>query len=685
VLHERLPTSTTRLRQSPTPIPIRVGCRENLPTSTARLRPGCREQYAQAAGSGSPLTWEHMAGLQRLSHDLLFQKSKSPYLFHLSELTESLGANASVDPVLRSRFVNRIDPIYDEYTFLHATFQEYFAAIYASRLAEPEFEPLVDRAFYSASRLIVLEFVAGFPGPSARRLQEKAADWLEHPDRFQQVLLRVSRLAAPARWSLDGDGSVGKRVRDELWREIILRHRDNDLSAMIAFIEAFAALDPVDLCRRAKGTGELGGDERYIVSSVPARVAREVGLVKVLGDRWPYTGSQLGGGIINAELKSMRDAVTDQTRSDEDRCEAFTFLRSIQDAESVPALVSLLTNESMPREIQRETLWSLAAIGGQMAVDALVDVVTGKIAVSEGAKRSASITLRNTTDAMAALDPVGRDRLLRRLVLMRRDDPHVKFVLAALEGHPIRDGAELIGEIAQCRELTDEVRTQAVRAMATVADKAVAVRLVAMLETEPCRDVSNALLDMAVQKRLAVPVKYLRKRIGRCRSSNELLYLLKAFVQVMPHGPISERETAAGFLHSLIRKALRTDGANDASKSLAYALTRALPCAGSLDLRCIREDTFNLARNCLAQFVRAPERVPTTCILLSVAVVEHFHDADARIDLRRALDTALSPTGNRGFGDDIVSSSIARCLLMISPGELLDYPFNCRPCNRRCG
>ena len=142
------------------------------------------EQYRSLPESvDCQLTWDHIAALQRLSLNKLFADTRSPYLFKLSELNEHLqGGNA--DALRKSRFVNRVHPIYDEYAFLHATFQEYFAAVCASKLKRAQFNKVIEKAFSSASRLIVLEFVAGLCNRCAQLLEECAAQWLDSADWF---------------------------------------------------------------------------------------------------------------------------------------------------------------------------------------------------------------------------------------------------------------------------------------------------------------------------------------------------------------------------------------------------------------------------------------------------------------------------------------------------------------------
>ncbi len=178
-----------------------------------------QEQHDQAPGPAGPMRDGHVAALRRLSHGLLFEAEPPRYLFHARELAESLSGRAP-EPILRSRFINRTDPLFDEYAFLHATFQEYFAAEQAAALSPSEFDSWFDRAFASASRLIVLEFVAGLGGRLATRCRARAVHCFHRRDRFQQVLLRVARLAAAGRWPAADRPGLGRALRDELWQEI---------------------------------------------------------------------------------------------------------------------------------------------------------------------------------------------------------------------------------------------------------------------------------------------------------------------------------------------------------------------------------------------------------------------------------------------------------------------------------
>ena len=110
-----------------------------------------QELHNQSCPEALQLTAEHVAGLRRISHALLFAVDLPRYLFHSGELAETL-AGHDLEPIFRSRFVNRCDPVFDEFAFLHATLQEYFAAEWAETLSPQALDDLLDRTFRSASR-----------------------------------------------------------------------------------------------------------------------------------------------------------------------------------------------------------------------------------------------------------------------------------------------------------------------------------------------------------------------------------------------------------------------------------------------------------------------------------------------------------------------------------------------------
>ncbi len=642
-----------------------------------------QEQYRYLPESSDcQMTWDHVAALQRLSLDKLFADTRSPYLFKLSELNEHL-RGCEVDAVLKSRFVNRVHPIYDEYQFLHATIQEYFAAVRASKLKRAGFSKVIEKAFLSASRFIVLEFIAGLCNRRAQLLEERAAQWLDSPDRFLQVVRRVAHMAAAGRWAFDREESVANRVRRELWREITT---SNDNASVEAAVEAFAMLDPVALCRSAKQAGSISTWAlNCIVESLPTAIVRKERLIDLLPGAWSdYASVKLRQEITDDELAEKQSKLEDRRANVEDKIQVARFLGAVQDSGSTSTLAAIVGDESVPLQLRETAVDSLGSIGGRAAVDTLVGLVTGEIPSSIGGRRIASVALRNTSGSRKVLDPPGRDRLLRYLASSRNDE-QIEYILTALEGHPIRDGGDIIAEIVLDRATPESIRNQGARVLVTVVDLDVAQRAVASVMGETSRVVSNALLDLAAQRRLAVDLQWLQSRIDSCRDRVELHRLLSSFVRLISQSSGDDWAAATFSLSTMITRALRPSGNADLSDR-AKALTTVLSLKRDPEDRpALTDDALHLAEECVAKFCLSPHQVPEGQVLLAIAVIEYLGNVDSGPEVRSALDVVLDfevasdkTTGQR----DRLASALASCLLRVAPGELLSYPFDCDPVQR---
>lgn len=632
------------------------------------------EHHAHAKGKRGRVTWRQLRGLQRLSHSLLFQSTQSLYLFCWRDLVDALSGKEE-EPVLRGPFINRLHPIYDEYGFLHATIQEYFAALYAAKLPRAKFQQLAEKAFASASRLIVLEFLAGMRGTAADRLRKLASKWLESPDRFQQILLRVARLVAAGRWN---DHDLANRVLDELWQIIAA---NDEMSQTKLAVEAFAAIDPVELCRRAKNSSEL---ESWVlnclVESLPPAFAREVNLIDLLPGKWQdYAGLDLRTEVSGKQLNEMRELLIAPRVSREKRYEAITFIGAVRDPESVPALVKFMQNRKLAVALREEAIDSLAAIATRDAVDALLAVITGDIELSREGMRAAASALRNTTVGRKALDPVGRDRLLCRLALEPYGHPQVEFILSSLEGHPIRDGAELISEYAIRRELSDEVSEQAVIVLATAANKDIAVRIVSQLEVESRRKVADAIVDLAIQRRIPLNVEWFKERISNCRDRVMLHRLLKRYVKASVQLRGIARDENMAFLLSLVKMSLGSKSGAQTTE-MAKGLTVALEAVSSTERPSIGAASFRLAIKILEAFTLTEVALDEGTVLLAIAIVKHSSEPAAGPVLREALNAALKMVRDSDGNEQRsmrLACKLANCLVAIAPGELLSYPANC--------
>ena len=641
-----------------------------------------QEQYNNSPGRGDPMTTDHLAGLRRLSYDLLFKGSLPRYLFRGQALSESI-RSGSPEPVLRSRFVTRPDPAVDEYAFLHATLQEYFAATQATAFSADELDRFLDRAFQSASRLIVLEFLAGLGGQAGQQCERRAFEWFRTQDRFQQILLRVARLATAGRWPADDPQGFGSALRRELWRAI---ENGKEMALVKATVEAFAELDAVDLSRRALKAPRLDDWAiNCIMDAVPLPVARQHGLDRLLkGPVGDFAGFDARGGATPEELEVIRARLTKPGTRHQDRRQAVVHAGAARDSGSVGPLLEILTDDALPIELRCQAIDSLGAIGGRVAVDALVATAIGDITLPEECTSMACAVLRHCGTSQRALDPVGRDRLLRRLAALPAEEPRLHFLLMALEGYPIREGGAVVAQVAQQAAVRGSTRAAAVLVLATVADRQLAQRVVATIESESVSVVVDTLLLLAIQRSLSVPLTWLAGKVMASRQALHQRQLLTGYLQVFPQASAYERDEGHRFLHRFATEALQDDSGAAAERStvLLYALTQAKRQRGTL----FDDMVLERARNVLARFAVAPEEVHDNRVVLAAAMVGYEQVAAARSELQMALDAVLS----RDAGADVQSAerlaaALADNLAKIAPANLLWYPLDCEVVQRILG
>lgn len=655
----------------------RTGGEENAPRTRAdmyqQVTAWIRDQHNRSAGQGDRLTITHLAGLGRLSYELLFEGDRPSYVFGEGELAKQL-EEISTEPILQSRFVNRINLLCDEYGFLHATFEEFFAAEHAATFTDEKVDMFLDHAFHSASRLIVLEFAAGKRGMLSKRCRKRAVEWLRRRDRYLQTTLKVAKLIAAGRWPENDPHQIGRSVRDELWQAILTT---DDMELTELAVEAFAALDAVELCRRARKQKELRTWAVNCMSNaVPSSVACREGLDQLLTGEWEtFAGAEVRGGATHAELEVIRATLANQSRTDEDRREAAIRAGAARDVGAVPHLLGILFSGTANRSLLEQTLFSLGSIGGRDATDALISLVLGDRPIADEFARMAAAGLRNVEGGRKALDPIGRDRLLRRVAALAPDTPQLKFMLAALEGFPVRDGANVVAEIALQTDNDPDLRALAVRVLATATERSLAQKMASSIVTEPSANVAVSLLNVAIQRSLSVPLGWLEGKIKSCRDRVKLHQLVKAHVLLFPYAPPPEQRRAAKFLHEMIATSMMANV--DALDDRAKALVQALSLAGHAERPYLSDHTLDLAQLVVARFAESPSDVADGCVLLAAAILTHFRSATSRLDLRKGLDAVLNLKVDEEHSAqrlDRLATALARSLAFVAPEELLDYP-----------
>ena len=183
----------------------------------------------------------------------------------------------------------------------------------------------------------------------------------------------------------------------------------------------------------------------------------------------------------------------------------------------------------------------MGRIGGRDALQAILDILLNR-AGTEIMARMAATALMQPYGRRLHLDPRGRDRLLRRLAAIPASSVLVKYLLMALDNLPIRDGAEVIAELATTSEATLEVNQQAISVLRHVTDRRLLESLAKWIEGRP-RELTVMWLKLAWERSLPIPLSWLKCRVNRSRSEIERDHLVRVLFQVLAYSDAATRIT----------------------------------------------------------------------------------------------------------------------------------------------
>lgn len=607
------------------------------------------EQYEQLYQSEMPLTADHLKGLERLSYGLLLQRPRPTYSFQQRDLIDSL-EGAPVAPVLRSRLVHRQHPVYDEFGCLHATFLEYFAASFGCRLPESEFEQLASRAFFSNSRFIILEFIAGRHDWTRARLQEHAQHWLNSSDRFGRVKFRVARLVIAGRWASD---PLGRSTSEALWQELM---SDDDTASVSDAIHALMAIDADAFGHRVRATDNL---------AVWSHVSRCQSASDLLLTKVPLKIALRDPPAVMSEMMTV---------------ESVSVVGAFQISETATSLGEIIRNPGSSLDLRDKAVECLCGQTGRFVTDMLVDIVTGTVPVSEDSRKRAARALGNTNAGRQLLDVEGRDRLILFLSQVGIENACLPEVLRALMGHPIREGAEIIAELAVNPECNESLRIQAIQVLTTAVQKSDAAPLIMSLNNQLSPEIARATFELAVRRRFSLDFHQLFKRICDASNRMERHRLVKLYLEAMPESRGENWEQAVALLNTMLTTAYQAG--DETAEELAKAISSALPQMRHRHDRMMPPSIRELSTAALVEFERDPQESSEGHLLLAVAIADFFHHETASEHLKRALDASLlirdDPKGH-SFRRMRLSSAICECLTRLAPEILLSYPDNCEP------
>ncbi|MGA2497679.1 MAG: NACHT domain-containing protein, partial [Tepidisphaeraceae bacterium] len=620
---------------------------------------------------------QSLAGLGRLSFGLLLDESAPRYLFSAMELGSKLDGEQA-EAVVASRFVSQVDRDAQNLAFLHATFQEYFAARHFESLVEPELAHCLERAFLSASRLVILEFVVGLASAAGKAGRALLDRWMETRDRYGQVLYRLGRLLAACPTG-ERRPDLMMKLRSELWMRI---NGTSDLDVKQVGVSIFARLDPVALCRAA--AADKSPDQFVldcITSTVPAEIGRAERITELLDPAMrERVEAELWGGLSRETMEENRRTLSQAPSSDPALRKAILDTGAARDLGAVSALEARLRCGDLPDEAQEEIATSLGLIGGNEATRVLVDLVAGKIAASRVAVGLARRSLQHVEGGRSRLNPAGRDLLLRRIACAPADRPTQIVMLSALKGFPIRSGTKLLKHLARSVTAPRFVRLECLEALETSLPDDELDVLIGGIQAEH-GEIEALLLSFAVARRRPIPFQWLATRLqGAGRLPDKTMLLTVALAMSARHDGNSRE--VIGLLEKSMRRAL-SDTEQDRA-DLARALQSAVSDVPVDHARPPVWIDAALCERTLKRFVARDQRIAADQVMCAATLMGRIPARDSGTRLRESLANCQERLGQPLEQMQAkllleVAGVVAQALAELDPVALLTFPADWQP------
>ena len=637
------------------------------------------DQHRQVRQGSDKLVGAHLRALELLAYRLVFSEESPRYVFFRQELDNLLGSLNS-EPLLESRFVNWVDRQLEGWTFLHATLEEYFAAIHLSELPEVDRNRIWDLAVCSQSRLVSLAFFAGMV--SMRDVcRARVEFWLNNLDRFGMILLRMARLAKTGHWARHFPDLI-QELYDKLWAQI--RHVGDWRLARL-FVEGFADLAPAELVRRATIEERVDGRVwEAICDLVPVEIIKEQGLfAKLPKQMQDHLTVQARERPAQATVDRITRHLNDDTLPKSELQKVLDEAALIADA-SIDLLLLKRLEGVQDEEFSATLVMALAPQFGVLPQEAVVDLLTEPNDLPSTVRQLASASLSHRKGRGARLDPESRDRILRRLASVRTQDARVGPLLDALTGFPIRDGGWLISEIALDRNLASATRISAIDVLETVSESGPVEATVAGAVDEPTSTVSDMLIDLGVKRHAQLPLEWLEARIKNASAPFTRRTLATAYLQMMNRLAAGYRKlpgfTPTPFLANILSKSLIGTTSDDHDQAWLWA--NALRTAESLLADTAENEEFReAARQALRRFVGCND-IPLGAVRLAAALLGGDANDSSIAILRRTLVAILAflkqAKEKREILDfEVVAREIGDYLADTAVDLLLEYPAEC--------
>ena len=482
----------------------------------------------------------------RFGHQSVRSYSRTYQFSHLEcdVACQHLGIHSA--PILKSRFVSRVNSDLDEYQFVDPLFQTYFAAQhFVDAIGANEQSKFFDQAMHCPRHLDIVCNAVGIDSRFRENCCGDLAKWIEQSDQFALVIERAARVAAAAKYPIhDLDGPVPE-IRRRLWDAIQTPCR---VSLVGPYVSTLANLDPEFLTNKLRSQQRTGSPFfSWLLPFVPPMIARNVH----------------AGSVKNPDA----------------------------------ARLSFTDHASQNRLSSRDV----------------------------------SILQRNL------------DANLRRIAGLRPDHPQILQHLSAIHGHPIRDGIDVIVQVAVCPQAKRTVRALAIDVLADAPMMLDRVSMQKVLDVNAELPGLTTLLRLAQRQNLAIDETFCERRLdldspldnAKCQ---EMKCLVEGFLRSVYDGICCSPAEASQCISRWILTAI--------DRRCFRILDVLIQCITAENYRQIiplldrqLEETVTEA---LVRFTNHPNEFCLEYLSVIVKLIRHrTHEADG-IHLLQALEQAIS-------------------------------------------
>ncbi len=417
-----------------------------------------------------------------------------------------------------------------------------------------------------------------------------------------------------------------------------------------------------------------------LMKSLPSSFVKAYGLESTSKGVWQdWAATNTVPLASTKEVAEMRRRLISDQIDDEARFSAIAFVGAIRDEGSVPALISLLSRCPDQSSLVDCIVEAIANINTAESITLLISLVVSP-ETGEQVRKTAGYCLHRSSGTNATLDLRSQRLLLKHLAVNQSNEPVVASILQALEGHPIREGGELIAELAVHDRLSAETRAQAVAVLKTVAMRELLDAVIPILLRDPTSIIAERTAEVAVSRRVPVFADFFKQRLGKNLSRvayHRMINLLAWNLRNLVGEQLAANQQ---LLYSLVHAAFENlqAGDGDISKALTIAF-ESLPCNSLL---VVNPETEAVASQCIKHAAIELDLTAEGKLLFAIKLIQLIRTAGLCDELIAILKGAFELSKSKQTAATAcwrIACAAASSVCDIEPARLLLLPIDCEP------